>query len=151
MSYQQLNQGLTVTFVNETGLGNDILKGKEVTTRRLRKSNITAFRKVFNTKEDIKKLAKLACHSESVQEQYYDFSSKAMEIVETHQMLNQARQQETSDQHPHIEERVRSRILRDFTSICVTDFDLLHSDIGGVWSMATLRNRAEHWIEQYSL
>ena len=32
-------------------------------------------------------MAKLACHSEMVQEKYYDFSSKVMETFEAHRML----------------------------------------------------------------
>ena len=149
MSYQQLNRGLTTALVAETGIDDTVLKGKEVTTRKLRKGNITAFRSVFKAKDDICKLAKLASHSEMVQEKYYDFSFKALQILEAHRMLSIARQQASSEHRMDIAGVVRSRVLRDLQDGKVTDFEDLRSEIGEVWSVATLENRADHILQAY--
>ena len=93
MSFQQQSRGLTKTFKLYTSITDEDLKGKVVTIRKIRKSNITAFRSIFESPEDIEALARLASHSVSTQNRYYDLSSKLMQQVKAQQMLGSARTQ----------------------------------------------------------
>ena len=63
--FQQQYRGLTKTFKLYTSITDEDLKAREVTTRKLRKSNITAFRSIFKSPEDIEDLSRLALHSVS--------------------------------------------------------------------------------------
>ena len=149
MSFQQQCRGLTSTFKRYSSITDEDLKGKEVTTRKLRKSNITAFRTIFKSPEEIEALARFASHNVSTQNRYYDFSSKLNQQIKAHQLLGTARTQATNLETDQINvtRTVENILQEDFRNGRTTDIKHLWETIKREWPYSTLLNKATYILE----
>ena len=150
MTFQQQSRGLTKTFKLYSSITDEDLNGKEVTTRKLRKSNITAFRTIFKSQEDIEGLASLAFHSVSTQNRYYDFSSKLMQQIQAQQMLGSARTQASNKEtdRRNVTGVVQKVLIDDFRQGRSNDLVHLWETINREWPFSTLQNKADYFLEQ---
>ena len=149
MSFKQQCRGLTSTFKRYSSITDEDLKDKEVTTCKLRKSNLTAFRTIFKSLEEIEALAGFASHKVSTQNHYYDFSSKLNQQIKAHQLLGTARTRATNLETDQINvtRTVENVLQEDFRNGRTTNLKHLWETIKREWPYSTLLNKATYILE----
>ena len=144
MTFNQVNLALTRTFTERTTITEADLGGKHITPRRLRKSNITAFKSCFKDPESIKNLCKLASHSQQTSEKFYDFSESIDSLLRAHSQLETS--QGTSAESlvfKDCDDIVKEYVLKRKRSNKQVKISKLAKKLKGKWSLDTISNKVE--------
>ena len=118
--------------------------GKPICTRRLRKSNVTAFRSIFKNPTDIKFLSKLTCHSQKTMDNHYDFSDHMEEVLQAHSLLQESRS--TTDpglMNVEIEAEIRTAVKNEG---CNVNLEALHQKLNGLWTREMIQVKIDYYL-----